>query len=70
MAGKYTVNARGAQGVQVGDHNRQDNVFNAPAGGAGSAVNPGLARGSGTAARDCIRVAPGVLLTAEGRVCR
>jgi hypothetical protein len=31
--GKYTVDARGAQGVQVGDHNRQDNVFNAPAGG-------------------------------------
>ena len=29
-AGKYTVDARGAQGVQVGDHNRQDNVFNAP----------------------------------------
>ena len=32
-AGKYTVDARGAQGVQIGDHNRQDNVFNAPAGG-------------------------------------
>jgi hypothetical protein len=31
--GKYTVDARGAQGVQVGDHDRQDNVFNAPAGG-------------------------------------
>jgi hypothetical protein len=30
-AGKYTVEAREAQGVQVGDHNRQDNVFNAPA---------------------------------------
>jgi hypothetical protein len=29
-AGKYTVNLAGAQGVQVGDHNRQDNVFNAP----------------------------------------
>lgn len=28
--GKYTVDARGAQGVQVGDHGRQDNVFNAP----------------------------------------
>jgi hypothetical protein len=27
--GKYTVDAAGAQGVQVGDHNRQDNVFNA-----------------------------------------
>lgn len=30
-AGKYTVDVREAQGVQVGDHNRQDNVFNAPA---------------------------------------
>ena len=27
---KYSVDARGAQGVQVGDHNRQDNVFGAP----------------------------------------
>ena len=35
VAGKYTVNARGALGVQVGDRNRQDNVFNAPADGAG-----------------------------------
>ena len=32
-AGKYTVDVRGAQGVQIGDHTRQDNVFNAPAGG-------------------------------------
>ena len=31
--GKYTVDARGTQGVQIGDHNRQDNVFNAPADG-------------------------------------
>lgn len=31
--GKYTVDARGAQGVQVGDHNRQSNVFNAQPGG-------------------------------------
>ena len=30
--GKYAVDARGAQGVQVGDHNRQDNVFKAPPG--------------------------------------
>ena len=30
--GKYVVDVRGAQGVQIGDHNRQDNVFNAPAG--------------------------------------
>jgi RIP homotypic interaction motif len=29
-AGKYTVNLQGAQGVQVGDHNRQDNVYNSP----------------------------------------
>lgn len=28
-AGKYTVDVRGAQGVQVGDHNTQDNVFHA-----------------------------------------
>jgi hypothetical protein len=28
--GKYTVDVRGAQGVQIGDHNRQDNVFNSP----------------------------------------
>jgi hypothetical protein len=34
-AGKYAVDVRGAQGVQIGDHNRQDNVFNAPGNGAG-----------------------------------
>src|SRR5262245_53810138 len=28
-AGKYTVDARDAQGVQIGDHARQDNVFHA-----------------------------------------
>jgi hypothetical protein len=33
-AGKYTVDLRGAQGVQVGDRNRQDNVFNVPPGGS------------------------------------
>jgi hypothetical protein len=38
-AGKYTVDVRAAQGVQIGDHNRQDNVFNAPAPG----LAPGLA---------------------------
>ena len=32
-AGKYTVDARGAAGVQIGDHNTQDNVFNTPAEG-------------------------------------
>ena len=31
-AGKYTVDVRGAQGVQIGDHSRQDNVFHAPPG--------------------------------------
>jgi hypothetical protein len=29
-AGTYTVDVRGTQGVQIGDHNRQDNVFNTP----------------------------------------
>jgi hypothetical protein len=28
QAGKYAVDVRGAQGVQIGDHTRQDNVFN------------------------------------------
>jgi hypothetical protein len=32
-AGKYTVDVQEAQGVQIGDRNRQDNVFNAPADG-------------------------------------
>ena len=32
-AGKYTVDVRGAQGAQIGEHNQQDNVFNAPADG-------------------------------------
>ena len=32
-AGKYTVDLRGAQGVQVGDHDTQDNTFNTPQGG-------------------------------------
>jgi hypothetical protein len=36
-AGKYSVDARGAMGVQVGDHNRQDNVFHAQPGGQGTA---------------------------------
>ena len=31
--GKYTIDVREAQGVQIGDHNRQDNVFNPPADG-------------------------------------
>ena len=32
-AGKYTVDARGAQGVQIGDRNTQHNVFSTPPGG-------------------------------------
>jgi hypothetical protein len=32
-AGKYTVDVRGARGVQIGDYTRQDNVFNAPGDG-------------------------------------
>jgi hypothetical protein len=31
-AGKYTVDVRGAQGVQVGDRNTQHNVFSVPPG--------------------------------------
>jgi hypothetical protein len=31
-AGKYKVDVQSAQGVQVGDHNRQDNIFNTPPG--------------------------------------
>jgi hypothetical protein len=30
--GKYTIDARGAQGVQIGDGNQQSNVFNTPPG--------------------------------------
>jgi hypothetical protein len=29
-AGKYTVDVRGSQGVQVGERNKQENVFHAP----------------------------------------
>jgi hypothetical protein len=29
-AGKYTVDVRGAQGVQIGDYNLQSNLFNRP----------------------------------------
>lgn len=39
-AGKYSVDARGAQGVQIGDHDRQDNVFYGPAGGTGQPMSP------------------------------
>ena len=29
-AGKYTVDVRRAQGIQIGDDNRQNNIFNTP----------------------------------------
>jgi hypothetical protein len=29
-AGKYTVDARGAQGVQIGEHGKQHNIFGKP----------------------------------------
>jgi hypothetical protein len=29
-AGKYSVDLRGAQGIQVGDHNQQSNTFTTP----------------------------------------
>jgi hypothetical protein len=44
-AGKYTVDVRGAQGVQVGDHSRQDNVFHAPPGGLAGRQDGQKARG-------------------------
>jgi hypothetical protein len=31
-SGKYTIEARGAQGMQIGDRNKQSNVFNTPPG--------------------------------------
>jgi len=31
-AGKYTVDMRSSQGLQVGDHNRQSKAFQTPAG--------------------------------------
>jgi len=34
-AGKYTVDVRGSQGVQVGDRNTQHNEFYAPSDGEG-----------------------------------
>jgi hypothetical protein len=34
-AGKYVVDVRGAQGVQIGDRNTQHNVFSTPPGGFG-----------------------------------
>jgi hypothetical protein len=37
--GKYTVDVRGAHGVQIGDRNRQANVFNAPPWAKGAGDN-------------------------------
>jgi hypothetical protein len=36
QTGKYTVDARGVSGMQIGDYNTQSNVFNPPAGGKGT----------------------------------
>jgi hypothetical protein len=33
QAGRYKIDARDAQGIQIGDHNRQSNVFHNPPGG-------------------------------------
>jgi hypothetical protein len=45
-AGKYTVDVRGAQGVQVGDRTRQDNVFHIPPGGLAAGGSGREAQGS------------------------
>jgi hypothetical protein len=53
-AGKYTVDVRGATGVQIGDRNTQHNVFGAPPGGlrpAASGSAPG--RCAGERANEC-----------------
>lgn len=39
-AGKYAVDVRDSQGVQVGDHNMQHNTFTAPGGGGGGGASP------------------------------
>jgi archaellum component FlaG (FlaF/FlaG flagellin family) len=33
--GKYLVDVRGSQGVQIGEHNKQQNIFNVPPGSSG-----------------------------------
>jgi hypothetical protein len=35
LAGKYVVDVRGSQGVQIGDYSGQQNTFNIPPGGSG-----------------------------------
>jgi hypothetical protein len=50
--GKYAVDARGAQGLRIGDRNTQQNVFRARPGGlgppdTGAASSLGHGRGSG-----------------------
>jgi hypothetical protein len=67
VAGKYAVDMRGAQGVQVGDHNRQDNVFNAPADSAGTRLTQDYRRCLGTAPGAHITIVFGILLIAERR---
>lgn len=37
QAGKYVVDMRGAQGVQMGDRNTQHNAWGTPPGGLGTA---------------------------------
>jgi hypothetical protein len=45
-AGKHTVDVRGAQGAQIGDHDRQDNVFNALGGRLGMQMTAAAGPGS------------------------
>ena len=45
-AGKYAVDVRDSQGVQIGDHNTQHNAFTAP-GGDGGPGGPGGGGGGG-----------------------
>jgi hypothetical protein len=44
-ASRYTVDLRGVQGVQIGDHNTQSNVFDEPEPGEGSRGLGGDQRG-------------------------
>ena len=53
-AGKYVVDVRGAQGVQIGDRNTQYNEFGAPPGGLGppdTGSAPDLRAGKGRGER-------------------
>ena len=55
-AGKYTVDARGAQGVQIGDHNTQDNIFYA---GPHRLRRDGMAGSAGSGSRGTWMEVPG-----------